>query len=316
MDQELDRIAVGLDLSRRPGCGRSGRPFSISGTRMRSAVSASMSTLAESPGALSVSSIAGFARDPLACGDRPLADRRRRARSPRSSRDSALAAAIRVSRVLCIWEAPRRDLPQGVPVLLAPALAAQRQLSLRHDRRQRRPELVRELGGEQLLVAQARRKASEHVVEGGGELGELVVGLPDVESMLEVVLAPVGGLGGHLRDRAEARASPPAGWRSRPAAARRRRRAARPSRAFEAECSYGSSEMAETTVPARVAPCATGTANSRMSALGVLGVGLRPAGQRVRQPLDRGRTGRALDGVCCRCRPRPECPERHDRGSP
>ena len=103
-------------------------------------------------------------------------------------------------------------------------------------------------------MAQARRKTSEHAVEGRGELCELVVGLPDVESMVEVVLAPLGGLGGHLGDRAKRARRPPAGWRPRPAAERRRHRAARRSRAFEAECSYGSSEMAETTVPTRLPP--------------------------------------------------------------
>ena len=43
----------------------------------------------------------------------------------------------------------------------------------------------------------------EHAVEGGGELGQLVVGLTDIEAVVEVVFAPLGGLGSHPADRTQ-----------------------------------------------------------------------------------------------------------------
>ena len=87
---------------------------------------------------------------------------------------SARAAAISVSRISLIWLGAAGDRGVGVRARLRAALAALEQLDLGDDAGQRRPQLVRELGREPLLVAQARRDAVHQRVERARQLAELV----------------------------------------------------------------------------------------------------------------------------------------------
>src|SRR5207244_2008815 len=77
--------------------------------------------------------------------------------------------------------------------------------------RERRPELVRDLGREPALPAETGCEAVEQAVEGRGELGQLVVRGAQRESLVEVVLAPGGRLPGHATHRAQRGRQQPAG---------------------------------------------------------------------------------------------------------
>ena len=79
-------------------------------------------------------------------------------------------------------------------------LPAKSELALACDPRERRSQLVGQLGGEPLLMAQARGEALEQRVERCRELGELVVGLAPIEAAVEIVGAPVGRVVRHPRD--------------------------------------------------------------------------------------------------------------------
>ncbi len=89
------------------------------------------------------------------------------------------------------------------------ALPAERELRLAADAGERRPQLVRELGGQTLLVAQARREAVEQRVERRPELRQLIVRQAEPEAPVEVAFAPRRGRGGHLGDGRECRSKDP-----------------------------------------------------------------------------------------------------------
>ena len=89
---------------------------------------------------------------------------------------------------------------------------AERELGLRDDVRQRRPQLVGELRRQPLLAPEAGREAVEQPVEHERELGHLVVGRAEREAAVEIAIAPLCGLGRHPRDRSHcSRDQPPAG---------------------------------------------------------------------------------------------------------
>ena len=95
-------------------------------------------------------------------------------------------------------------------VLARGALATERELGFGDHARERRAQLVRDLGREALFVTEARREPVEQRVERGRELGHLVVRPAEREAIVEVALAPVRGLPRHARDRAERRLEQPA----------------------------------------------------------------------------------------------------------
>ena len=101
------------------------------------------------------------------------------------------------------------------PVLVGRPLAPQSQLDLGGDPRERRAQLVRELGREAALVAQARGDPVEHRVERAREQRQLVVRLARLEAAVEVVLAPGRGLLRHLDDGPERRLEQPPGGDAR-----------------------------------------------------------------------------------------------------
>ena len=130
------------------------------------------------------------------------------------------------------------DSSKRVAVLLAAAVAAQGQLGLGEHARERRAQLVRELGREALLVPKARGEPVEQRVERGRELGQLVV-RPEREAVVEVALAP-GGRVAVIRTTGRSD-----GARSQRAARAGEERARAPPRTSEAMsavaavCSYG-----------------------------------------------------------------------------
>ena len=91
------------------------------------------------------------------------------------------------------------------PVVLGRAFPKQGELGLCEDACDRRAQLVRELGGETLLVPQARGEPVEEPVERRGELGQLVVRVADGEPLVEIALAPRCGLSRHATHRTEVR---------------------------------------------------------------------------------------------------------------
>ena len=97
------------------------------------------------------------------------------------------------------------DLLQGGPVLGRLALAAQRQVDLGRDLGEGGAQLVRHLGGQAPLAPDAGREPVQQAVERRREAGDLVVRRADVEAVVEVALAPGGGVVGHARDRAAGR---------------------------------------------------------------------------------------------------------------
>ena len=126
--------------------------------------------------------------------------------APASWRAAATSAStVRVSCAAFRWIELER-----VAVLARRPLAAQRELGLGEHAGERRPQLVRELGGEALLVAEARGEPVEQAVERRGELGQLVVRLAEREAAVEVVLAPGRGLAVIACDRPQRRAEQPA----------------------------------------------------------------------------------------------------------
>ena len=118
----------------------------------------------------------------------------------------------------------------------------------RRSARERGAQLVRELGGEALLVPEARRDPLEQAVERRGEPRQLVVGLAEVEAPVEVVLAPAAAFA-VIRD--TGRSARPSIQRESSATAPSSRSGEdqRPDQRGAPVSSYGSSETAETTVP-------------------------------------------------------------------
>src|SRR5437763_14204142 len=98
------------------------------------------------------------------------------------------------------------DDAEALSVLRRRAVASKCNLRLRHQLRERRTQLVRELGREAPLVAQARGQAIEQPVERRTETSQLVVRRAEAEASVEILLAPRCRLLGHLRDRAKRRA--------------------------------------------------------------------------------------------------------------
>ena len=89
---------------------------------------------------------------------------------------------------------------EALAVLVRRALPTERELRLGSDPRERRAELVRELGREPLLVAKAGGQPAQQRVQRGREPRQLVVRLAAVEAAVEVVLAPRGRVLGHPGD--------------------------------------------------------------------------------------------------------------------
>src|SRR5204862_7448268 len=94
----------------------------------------------------------------------------------------------------------REDDLERRAVLRRAALAAQCELGFDDHARERRAQLVRDLGGEAPLVTQACGDPVEQAVERGAELGQLVVRLAQLEAAVEVVFAPRLRLLGHPGD--------------------------------------------------------------------------------------------------------------------
>ena len=151
------------------------------------------------------------------------------------------------------------DCLEALAVLVRRALPAERELALGSDPRERRAELVRELGREPLLVAQAGGEALEQRVERGGQPRQLVVRLAAVEAAVEVVLAPAAA-SSVIRETGSS-ALPRIQWAS--SATLARSAMANADRADERDrrrLLYGSSGTPATTVPIRLPPCVTGSA--------------------------------------------------------
>ena len=136
---------------------------------------------------------------------------------------SLRAAASSVSITAAIRSVPASTASSAARVARRARAVAQRQLDLAAHAAQRRAQLVRHLGGEALLVAQGGVDAAEQAVEGGGERGQLVDGRAEREAAVQVVLAPVGGLRGHVGDRAQRGADRARGRPARRRSERRRR---------------------------------------------------------------------------------------------
>ena len=137
---------------------------------------------------------------------RPAAERaRRRARRPASrAASTASSTASRASLVVRRGAPPAAPPPSARrscgssasalrPIASMPpgslrrrARPVERQLGLGVDPRERRAQLVRELGGEPLLVPQARGEAVEERVERRAQPGQLVVRLAELEAPVEV----------------------------------------------------------------------------------------------------------------------------------
>ena len=143
-------------------------------------------------------------------GDRRLcAGARVAGRPPRVE----LRAGGRHQRVECAAELPGalEDVLERRSGLVGLPAVTERVLRLGDDAGERRAQLVRDLGREALLVAQARGQPLEQPVEGAGKLRELVPRRPEREAAVEVVLAPVGGLPGHARHGAQRPVDQPPG---------------------------------------------------------------------------------------------------------
>ena len=127
---------------------------------------------------------------------------------PASSRR---AAASSVSITACIRSVPRRICSSERRVSADARGLAKGQLGLAADHAERRAQLVRHLRREPLLVAQARLDPAEQPVECRGQRRELVARRAEVEAPVQVVLAPVRRLSGHVGHRLERLAHDPAG---------------------------------------------------------------------------------------------------------
>lgn len=84
------------------------------------------------------------------------------------------------------------------------------------DAGQRGAQLVRELGGLQLFVAQYGGQPVQEFVEVGGERGELVRAVAGAEAFGGAEFAPAGRPGAHLGDRAQGPADDGAGEQVHP----------------------------------------------------------------------------------------------------
>ena len=104
----------------------------------------------------------------------------------------------------------RVDQLERVAVLVRISLATKRNLGLGKDPRERRAQLMRELGREEPLVPQARGQAVEQAVERRGKLRELVVRRTKRKAMVEIALAPSRRLPRHSHDRPQRRGKQPA----------------------------------------------------------------------------------------------------------
>jgi heavy metal sensor kinase len=92
--------------------------------------------------------------------------------------------------LLCVGHDGR----QSLPILLGLSFAPQGQLGLGAHLREGRAQLVRHLGGEALLAAQAGGQSVEQAVERRGELAQLVVRFAHRKAPVQVVLAPRSGV--------------------------------------------------------------------------------------------------------------------------
>jgi hypothetical protein len=172
--------------------------FSSSGATMRSTTASSTPATSGSAGART-SSVTGrlrpLVRDPrerLADVAAPAVEVRLGARG----RHQHVEDPVHLVRVA-------RDRGQRLAPLGLGALPALEELHLGHHARQRRAQLVRQLGRQALLVAQARREPVEEAVERGRELAELVGARLRPEPAPEVALAPLGRRARHLPHRVE-----------------------------------------------------------------------------------------------------------------
>ena len=116
----------------------------------------------------------------------------------------------RLDRGSDLLRVSEHDLERG-SVLRPGPLAPEGEIGLGHDAGDRRPQLVRELGREALLVAQAGGDPVEQVVERGSETRQLVMRRAELEAAVEAAVAPLRRRLGHARDRAQSRREQPAG---------------------------------------------------------------------------------------------------------
>ncbi len=86
---------------------------------------------------------------------------------------------------------------QRFAVLRGVALTSKRELGLGDHARDRRAQLVRQLGREPLLAPEARAEPVEQAVERCGELRQLVARLAEAEPLVKIALAPGRGLARH-----------------------------------------------------------------------------------------------------------------------
>ena len=126
---------------------------------------------------------------------------------------------------------------------------AQRELGLGGDARQRRAQLVRELGREPLLVAEARREAVEQPVERGRRAASARRGAGRARTAGRGRGRSIGGLAGHLRDRPQRPGDQPPARRPRPRCSATSARIAEATSAVRRVWSYGASDTPATTVP-------------------------------------------------------------------
>jgi hypothetical protein len=98
---------------------------------------------------------------------------------------------------------------ERAPVLPGRSGPAQGELGLGLHARQRRAQLVGELGGQPLLLADGRRDPAQQGVEGGGEGRDLVPGRAGREAPVEIGRAPGHGVPGHASHRPQRQAEKP-----------------------------------------------------------------------------------------------------------
>ena len=118
-----------------------------------------------------------------------------------SWRATASSVAI-VASSRSAWAIDRTERVHALGVGFRPR-RAERELGARPQPRHRGPQLVRHLGGEALLVAARGGDPLEQPVERGGEARQLVGRRAEVESLVEIVRAPVLCARGHARDRVQ-----------------------------------------------------------------------------------------------------------------
>jgi len=126
--------------------------------------------------------------------------------------------SVSMIRAICVGD----DHLESTTIFLRCAGPAERQLGLGGHLGERGPQLVRELGRESPLVAEAGGDPVEQPVEREGESRELVVRLAACEPPVEVVLAPRAGKRRHLGHGFERSSKQPAGRRPRDEQERRR----------------------------------------------------------------------------------------------